>query len=322
MTSSNLPPYRILAVYKFVSPQLEKGFLTSLKQKMEALCVTLDVRGTLILSPEGLNGTVCYPSPKNDDDVLLLLLQTEFPGIRTRITLADRGIFPRLRIKVKPQIVTMGPPVYPTESVGQYVKPGKDWDYLLQDPDCLVVDTRNHYEVRIGTFRGAVNPNTHNFAEFPAWLEKEASSAKKIAMFCTGGIRCEKATSFAKTLFPEKPVYHLEGGILGYLDSVDEDKSHFNGECYVFDQRVAVTHGLRASEKYTPCFACRQPLSQQERHDSDYKEGLSCRYCINGSTEKQKRRFQDRNKQIDLATKRGKLHIHDPKFGATKPEPN
>jgi UPF0176 protein len=176
------------------------------------------------------------------------------------------------------------------------------------------VDARNEYEIRIGTFEGAINPHTDNFTEFPEWLEKEAASAKKIAMFCTGGIRCEKASSLATTLFPETPVYHLEGGILAYLDTVNEDNSMYQGECYVFDQRVAVTHGLQPSEQYVSCFACRQPLSPQDRQDPSYKEGLSCLYCIKEVTEKQMQRFQDRNKQIELASKTGTQHIHDSKY--------
>jgi UPF0176 protein len=314
-TKGEQQPYRILALYKFVSPQLEESSLKPLQNELETFCLEHEVRGTLILSLEGINGTICYPD-QDDDDEVLTMLQSKFPGLRTRISrVVNANVFVRLRIKVKSQIVTMGGDnVSPTETVGKYVKPGDDWDQLLRDPECLVVDARNEYEVRIGTFKGAVNPHTDNFTEFPSWLQKEAASAKRVAMFCTGGVRCEKASSLATNLFPEKQVYHLEGGILAYLDTVNEDNSLYQGECYVFDQRVAVTHGLQPSEQYVSCFACRQPLSPEERQDPSYKEGLSCLYCIKGVTEKQTQRFQDRNKQIGLALKTGKQHIHDSKY--------
>ena len=286
-----------------------------MQEELESFCLAQQVRGTLILSTEGVNGTICYPASENDK--VRNTLQSKFPGLRTRISRDNRNVFARLRIKIKSQIVSIGDinvNVDPTDTVGLYVKPGADWDSLLKDPECLVVDTRNAYEVRIGTFEGAVNPLTENFTEFPEWLTTKAASSKKIAMFCTGGIRCEKATSLAKSLFPDKQVYHLEGGILAYLDTVQEDQSTFHGECYVFDQRVAVTHGLNPSQQYVSCFACRQPLSPQEREDVSYKEGLSCQYCVDDATEKQRQRFEDRNKQIELATKQGKLHIHDSKY--------
>jgi len=314
--AANGQPHRILALYKFVSPKIEESSLKPLQQELESFCLLHHVRGTLILSPEGINGTICYASQSDDNDPVLTMIQSKFLDVRTRISSDSRNVFVRLKIKIKSQIVTMGKniDVSPTDTVGMYVKPGDEWDSLLRDPDCLVVDARNEYEIRIGTFEGAINPHTENFTEFPDWLASEAASAKKIAMFCTGGIRCEKATSLATTLFPEKSVYHLEGGILAYLDTVKEDQSLYNGECYVFDQRIAVTHGLQPSEQYVSCFACRQPLTIQERQDPSFKEGLSCPYCVKEATAKKLQRFEARNKQIELASKQGKSHFYDLKY--------
>lgn len=315
MASLTSRPHRILALYKFVSPKLEQSSLKSLQENLESFCLSQNVLGTLILSTEGINGTICYPS--SDKDEVLTMLQANFPGLRTRLSWDSRCVFPRLRIKIKSQIVTLGNiDVDPTAAVGEYIKPGEEWDRLLNDPDCVVVDARNDYEVKLGTFAGAVNPHTNNFNEFPEWLANSEAlmSSKKIAMFCTGGIRCEKASSLAKKLFPDKPVYHLEGGILAYLDHVPEAQSTFQGECYVFDKRVAVTHGLRPSEYYVACFACRQPLSPEDREESTYKEGISCKYCVDAATDKQKQRFEDRNRQIELAARQGKLHIRDSKY--------
>jgi UPF0176 protein len=316
MTTTADMATRILALYKFVSPKLEESSLKALQQDIECFCLSHNVRGTLILSTEGINGTICYPLPKDGQlDAVFMGLKSRFPGLRTRISSDHRAVFARLRVKVKKEIVTIGNvDANPNQVVGEYVKPGAEWDALLKDPECFVVDTRNDYEVRIGTFEGAVNPHTDSFVEFPEWIADMAASAKKIAMFCTGGIRCEKSTSFLKKKFPDKPVYHLEGGILAYLAQVPAEQSSFLGECYVFDQRVAVTHGLLPSQMYTSCFACRQPLSPQDREDSRYQEGLSCPYCANKSSEKQLERFQERNKQIELSAKLGKPHIHDSKY--------
>ena len=310
-------PHRIVALYKFVTPSLERETLKPLQKDLESFCLSSAVRGTLILSTEGINGTICYPHPSSEIDVVMNYLQSLFPGVRTRVSRDAHNVFSRLRIKIKSQIVSMGNvDVDPITMAGEYIKPGDAWDCLLKDPECLVIDTRNDYEVRLGTFQGAVNPHTEAFTEFPEWLATHASLSNKIAMFCTGGIRCEKASALAKKLFPDKLVYHLEGGILAYLDAVPEDQSKFQGECYVFDQRVAVTHGLRPSDRYVACFACRRPLSPVDRVDASYREGVSCKYCIDAITERQRQRFEARNKQIELATRKGKQHIHDSKYYA------
>ena len=252
-------------------------------------------------------------------------------------------MFYRLKIKLKKDILTCrlegdkdtaGVCLDPTQQVGTYVKPGPEWDALLQDPNCLVVDARNDYEVRLGTFHNAKNPKTTIFSELLPWMKEQLAVTKKptkIAMFCTGGIRCEKATAAVMDLVqqqqqqsqskqssaPEIPVYHLEGGILAYLDQVPSEKSQFEGACYVFDQRVAVTHGLEAVPNMTLCHACRAPLTaeQQEGH-ADFVQGQQCTYCVDDvakRTAKQQERYESRQHQIQLAQQKGFLHIHDPK---------
>jgi len=242
-------------------------------------------------------------------------------------------------------------PCRPSERVGEYVKP-RDWNKLLLDPDTLVIDTRNEYEIDVGTFRNAINPHTRSFVEFPDWMKRNLSEhvcgsiigtsesgsgsgsgsgssdpnnngplttkkAKKIAMFCTGGIRCEKATNAAMQMVPrDVPVYHLEGGILAYLDEVSPTDSLFDGDCYVFDQRVAVTYRNRPSQTVRhKCHACRHPLSNDDLEREDYHHGVSCRYCAGRLTEKQEERFAQRQKQMELAIRVGRKHIHDPREG-------
>lgn len=269
-------------------------------------------------------------------------------------------MFHRLKIKQKDEIVTIGcdrPPVTatatdccacssssavdPTLAVGKYIKPGKDWDDLLLDPDVVVIDTRNRYETEIGTFVNAVDPDTFSFTEFPEWMRQFAEGIKDerdgkrsslelvsvpsianppkaVAMFCTGGIRCEKSTSFvlSRKLFPEDvPIYHLEGGILAYLANVPEEESMWRGECFVFDQRVSVKHGLVPSEKYHACHGCRRPVSNFDRTGPDYVHGICCKHCRGDLTDKQLERFRERQRQQDLID-RGivqKPLFHDPK---------
>jgi len=311
---SDAPIYQILALYKFVAPKLPQKELKSLQQEIEAKCRDAHARGCILVACEGINGTICYPQEKEN---LLEYFLAKFPGLRHRISYDSRPVFTRLKIKIKPEIVTLSCDIDPTQQVGTYIPPGPGWNTLLQNPDCLVIDTRNDYEVRLGTFQNAVNPRTHNFKEFPEWLAEQAETnkPKSIAMFCTGGIRCEKATSLAlaSEVFQDTPIYHLEGGILAYLDQVPEQESQFEGECYVFDQRVAVTHGLLPTTKYTQCHACRNPLLWEDLQRDDYEEGMSCRYCINDITDKKRKRFSDRQKQIELSEKLGTPHLYDPK---------
>lgn len=280
--------YRILAVYKFVQPKLDPERLPDLKRELEDFCRAHFVRGSLLLAPEGINGTIDYPLNKADDkaddggdDPVLQKLQTLFPGLRTRISYSPEGsghVFYRFKVKLKPDILTChaedsGVCLDPTRQVGTYVPPGPEWNALLEDPDCLVVDARNDYEVLIGTFRNAHNPHTETFSELLPWMQQQLQRKKprKVAMFCTGGIRCEKASAACLDFVRQHcggnegdgdiPVYHLEGGILAYLDTVPLEESLFEGDCYVFDQRVAVTHGLQPSPaQYSMCHACRAPL--------------------------------------------------------------
>jgi UPF0176 protein len=312
--------FRVLALYKFVTPKLETGSLKPLQKELQDTCLNYRARGTLLLAEEGINGTICYPFPiPSNDDPLLNFIQSKFEGLRIRISEADYYVFSRLKIKVKKEIVTIHQDgISPMESVGEYVKP-EHWNELINDPDTLVIDTRNQYEVDLGTFRNAVNPETQHFTEFPEWLQqqlgKKDTPPKKIAMFCTGGIRCEKSTGVCKRLVPENvPVYHLEGGILAYLNDVPQEKSMFDGECYVFDKRIAVGHKLKPSEKFSrSCYACRHPLSTEDVERDDFMEGLHCRWCVGSLSEKQKIRFEARQNQIKLAKERGEVHIRDPK---------
>ena len=217
--------------------------------------------------------------------------------------------FHRTKVKLKKEIVTMGvQDIDPKEIVGTYVKP-KDWNQLISDPEVLLVDTRNDYEVHIGTFKNAVNPNTETFREFPQYVKKnlDPQKHKKVAMFCTGGIRCEKSTAYLKQQgFDE--VFHLEGGILKYLEEVPEDNSLWEGECFVFDNRVAVNHKLEKGQ-YDQCNACRLPITEEDKQSDKYMEGVSCPHCYEKLSSEQKQRFTERQKQIELAKIRGEQHI-------------
>ena len=315
--------FRVLALYNFVTPKLATESLKPLQKLLQDACLQHRARGTLLLAEEGINGTICYPFANRNpaaDDPLLNLIQSKFEGLRIRISEANYYVFTRLKVKIKKEIVTIHQDgISPVESVGEYVKP-EQWNDLINDPDTLVIDTRNQYEVDLGTFRNAVNPETQHFTEFPEWLQKhleqnKGAPPKKVAMFCTGGIRCEKSTGVCKRLVPENvPVYHLEGGILAYLNDVPEEKSLFDGECYVFDKRIAVGHKLKPSEKFSrSCYACRHPLSKEDVARDDFIEGLSCRWCCGTLSDKQKIRFEARQNQIRLAKERGEVHIRDPK---------
>src|SRR5690606_15378493 len=217
--------------------------------------------------------------------------------------------FYRSKVKLKKEIVTMGvEDIDPTHIVGTYVKP-KDWNALISDPDVTLIDTRNHYEVQIGTFKGAIDPNTTSFREFPEYSKKHLDPAKnkKVAMFCTGGIRCEKSTAYLKQQGFEE-VYHLEGGILKYLEEVPEDESLWQGECFVFDNRVTVNHQLQKGH-YDQCHACRMPITEEDKQHSHYTPGVSCHHCYDKTNEEQRERFREREKQMRLAKERGESHI-------------
>ncbi|GKZ01191.1 hypothetical protein MPSEU_001070500 [Mayamaea pseudoterrestris] len=320
--------FTILALYEFIDPKLNDEGTLGLKNEIEVFLRGHKARGAVLVSTEGINGTICYHSFQangelydREKDVILGFFLKLFSGLRTRVSFCDSNVFFRLRVRVKSEIVTMGMEnVCPAQKVGEYVPPGPEWDKLLEDPDCLVIDTRNDYEYGIGTFKNAVNPNTLSFNELPQWLEDNVKNATKkpakIAMFCTGGIRCEKSTSFALDMFKEEqmPIYHLEGGVLAYLDTVPPEQSLFRGECYVFDQRVAVSHGLKPTHEFIACHACRLPLSPQDRTHPDFKQGVQCGNCVQDDVRQGRRqRYENRHLQMKIHEKKGLPHIYDNK---------
>ena len=300
----------VAALYKFV--QLPD--YVSLRDALYDYMVENNVKGTLLLAEEGINGTICGSREGIDAVKAWLDADGRFAGLSYKESFADEPAFYRTKVKLKKEIVTMGVEgINPAHIVGTYVK-GDDWNRLISDPDTILIDTRNDYEVAIGTFKNAVNPKTTTFREFPAWAEQnlDKTKHKKVAMFCTGGIRCEKSTAYLKEQgFDE--VYHLDGGILKYLEEVPQESSLWQGECFVFDQRVAVKHGLEQGS-YDQCYACRMPLSAQEMASPHYVKGLSCPHCHDKTTEEQKASFSERQKQVELAKQRGEKHIRDGKF--------
>ena len=295
----------VCALYKFVTL---KDYET-LRQPLLDTMLTNEVRGTLLLAEEGINGTVA--GRREGIDALLAWLKSDsrLSNISYKESYDDVIPFNRTKVKLKKEIVTMGVQgIDPKHVVGTYVKPAQ-WNALISDPEVLLVDTRNDYEVNIGTFKNAVNPQTETFREFPDYVDKHLDPAKhkKVAMFCTGGIRCEKSTAFLKEKgFDE--VFHLEGGILKYLEEVPEENTLWEGECFVFDDRVAVDHKLEKGQ-YDQCNACRFPITEQEKASEHYVRGVSCPHCFDKSTTEQKARYAERQLQIDLSLKRGEEHV-------------
>jgi len=295
----------VCALYKFV--RLEN--FEALRQPLLTVMEDNEVRGTLLLANEGINGTIA--APQDGIDAVLSFLQSDgrLSSISHKYSYNDENPFQRTKVKLKKEIVTMGVEgIDPNLVVGTYVKP-KDWNALISDPEVLLVDTRNDYEVEIGTFENAVNPNTETFREFPEYVAKnlDKTKHKKVAMFCTGGIRCEKSTAYLKEQgFDE--VYHLEGGVLKYLEEVPADETMWQGECFVFDGRVAVDHNLEQGQ-YDQCFACRFPITEDEKQSEHYTKGVSCHRCYDTVTDEQRSRFLEREKQVNLAKARGEAHI-------------
>ena len=301
-------PIIIAALYKFVDlPDYEAIQPVLLKR-----CLSLGIKGTLLLAKEGINGTVSGTRESIDALLDYLLEDPRFTGLSHKESQNEELPFYRMKVKLKKEIVTMGVEgIDPKHIVGTYVDP-KDWNALISDPDVVLVDTRNYYEYEIGTFEGAVNPNTTTFRELPAYVAKnlDPKAHKKIAMFCTGGIRCEKSTAYMKEQgFDE--VYHLHGGILKYLEEVPEAESLWRGECFVFDNRVAVNHQLEKGS-YDQCHGCRHPITEDEKLSEKYLEGVACPRCFDTQTPDQRARFSERQKQIALANKREEVHIGPP----------
>ena len=302
---SDQSSYVVAALYRFARlPQFE-----ALREPLLDQCVLLGIRGTLLLANEGINGTVAGTREGIDSLLAYLKAIPELAELDHKESFCDELPFYRMKVKLKKEIVTMGVEgIDPQITVGRYIEP-KDWNALISDPDVLLVDTRNDYEVEIGTFKGALDPNTSSFREFPEYVKThlDPSKQKKVAMFCTGGIRCEKATAYMiEQGFDE--VFHLKGGILKYLEEVPENESLWQGECFVFDNRVSVNHRLEKGD-YDQCHGCRFPITEQDKLDSRYVAGVSCPRCHDLLTEDQRMRFSERQKQIQLAKKRRQVHI-------------
>lgn len=268
-----------------------------------------DVKGTLLLASEGINGTIAGTEFGINQVLEHLSQDPRLVEVSYKVSYHQENPFQRTKVKLKKEIVTMGVEgIDPNQVVGTYVKP-KDWNALISDPEVLLIDTRNDYEIEIGTFTNAVNPNTESFREFPQYVEDhlDKNTHKKVAMYCTGGIRCEKSTAYLKEQGFEE-VYHLEGGILKYLEEVPEEDTLWQGECFVFDGRVAVNHDLEQGQ-YDQCFACRFPITEEDKESPQYTKGVSCPKCYDKCTDEQRSRFKERQKQIELANQRGESHI-------------
>ena len=298
-------PVTIAAFYRFHGLDDPAALRESLHEQLKAL----SVKGTVLIASEGVNGTIAGTAHAIAAALAAIKQLCQLPELDAKFSTAPQPPFLRLKVKLKKEIVTIGNVVAdPNKKVGTYVKP-QDWNALISDPDVLVIDTRNAYEYRIGTFNNAIDPQTESFSQFPNWARAQLNDSKKtkIAMFCTGGIRCEKASSF---LLHEgfENVYHLQGGILKYLEVVPTAQSLWRGACYVFDDRVAVGHGLAISD-YTTCHGCLMPVSEAERQSEDFEEGVCCPACAKTLNEEQKSSNRERQKQFNLAQVRGGRHL-------------
>lgn len=295
----------VAALYRFTAlPDFE-----SLSAPLYDLMIEHSVRGTLLLAAEGINGTIA--GSRKDIDTVLDWLRADprFAGLEAKESFVDKIPFYRTKVKLKQEIVTMGiTGIDPNDIVGTYVEPG-DWNDLISDPEVLLLDTRNNYEVEIGTFENAVNPDTASFRDLPNYVSEnlDPKTHKKVAMFCTGGIRCEKSTAFLKQQGFEE-VYHLKGGILKYLEDVPETESKWRGECFVFDNRVTVNHRLQKGQ-YDQCHACRRPITEGDKLSEHYRKGVSCHHCHDKQSQRQAERYSEREHQIELARQRGETHI-------------
>ncbi|MDU8942472.1 oxygen-dependent tRNA uridine(34) hydroxylase TrhO [Ovoidimarina sediminis] len=292
--------YVVAALYRFTRVENPAG----LKPALLDACVAGGVTGTLILAEEGINGTIAGPEAGIGAVLDHIRGLPGFAALEVKFSTAAEAPFQRMKVRIKREIVTMGQPgVDPLAAVGRYVEPG-DWNALISAPDVVTIDTRNDYEVAIGSFTGAVDPETRSFTEFPAWWRKNRDrfEGKRIAMFCTGGIRCEKSTSFLAGEGVEE-VFHLKGGILKYLEEVPEEDSLWEGACFVFDRRVSVEHGL-AEGPHRLCHGCRRPLLPEDLDRPEYERGVSCHHCIAEHDAADRARFRERQRQIDLRAAR------------------
>jgi len=296
----------VASFYRF----LDMPDVAAFRDELQARCDAQGLLGTVLLAPEGVNGTLSGPESSLREVLAWISARLELrPPMEARWSEATEAPFRRMRVRIKKEIVTLGrPDILPHQNTGRYVPP-EEWNALLEDPDVLVVDTRNHYEVEVGTFPRAIDPGTDSFRQFPDFARQLARTAqdRPIAMFCTGGIRCEKATALMLELGFEN-VYHLQGGILNYLARIPAGDSRWQGECFVFDTRVAVDRDL-AEGGYVQCHACRRPLSTEDLESPDYREGVSCPHCVADIDEERAARLEERRRQVALAAERGSKHI-------------
>ncbi len=293
--------YKIVSLYFFFP--FQENLILELRDKLLNLENKFDLSGLLIFASEGINGTIC--GEENVIEIVMNLLKkyTDTRKLNIKVSFSKTKVFKKLKIKIKKEIVTMGvPEINPSQDTGNYIN-SVTWNKLIKNKNTIIIDTRNHYEVSIGTFQNSINPNTRNFSEFPSWVDNHLDSyienreSTNIAMFCTGGIRCEKATSLLKNKGYYN-IYHLQGGILQYLDDISEEENLFKGECFVFDKRVALDHELKKGS-YSICHACGMPISVQDQKRKEYREGIQCHFCINQFSDDDRKRFEERQKQID-----------------------
>jgi UPF0176 protein len=299
----------VAALYKFAPFDDCAG----IREDLIKLCRAQGVKGTLILAREGINGTIAGSDEAMSQVLSHIRQLPDCADIEVKLSRALLPPFHRMKVRIKREIVTMGEPnINPLVNVGHYVLP-QDWNTLISEPGTILIDTRNDYEVAVGSFAGAINPQTRSFREFPAWFRAERNrllgegTPPKVAMFCTGGIRCEKSTAFLVAEGVDD-VYHLQGGILKYLATIPPEQSLWQGECFVFDQRVAVGHGLELG-KHGLCHACRRPVSEADRLSPLFEDGVSCPACHSERTDEQRAGYRERQRQENLASQRGEEHI-------------
>ena len=300
--------YLVAALYKFSSISKPKELQDEIRSQLKEL----SIYGTILVGEEGLNGTIAGTHKKINEAVKYIKSIQGFANLDIKFSQSQENPFVRLKVKLKKEIVTIGDEsINPNHKVGDYIDP-QDWNELISDKNTILIDTRNNYECSIGTFKNAINPNTVKFREFPEWIEGQNFSddekdKKNFAMFCTGGIRCEKASSFMKGM-GFKNVNHLKGGILNYFEKIDASISLWEGECFVFDDRVSVKHDLSVGT-YDMCHGCRMPITEKDKKNNKYIRGVACPTCFDNTSEEQKNRYMSRQKQVDLAKERNQKHI-------------
>ena len=300
--------YLVAALYKFSSISKPKELQDEIRSQLKEL----SIYGTILVGEEGLNGTIAGTHKKINEAVKYIKSIQGFSNLDIKFSQSQENPFVRLKVKLKKEIVTIGDEsINPNHKVGNYIDP-QDWNELISDKNTILIDTRNNYECSIGTFKNAINPNTVKFREFPEWIEDQNFSddekdKKNFAMFCTGGIRCEKASSFMKER-GFKNVNHLKGGILNYFEKIDASISLWEGECFVFDDRVSVKHDLSVGT-YDMCHGCRMPITEKDKKNNKYIRGVACPACFDNTSEEQKNRYMSRQKQVDLAKERNQKHI-------------